>query len=407
MSDFQIFFLSISLTSLLIWIVLIFFWGDFWKCNCKLDANSQSSLIEKSSVSVCAVVPARNEAEVLPKTLRSLFQQTYPLTVILIDDQSSDGTADIAKEVAASLSIKTATISPEIVADSDTQLHILSSQPLPAGWTGKLWALEQATHYATQLSPPPDYLLLSDADIDRVPTNVESLLLKARAEHLDLVSLMVLLRCQSFWEKLIVPAFVFFFQKLYPFSWTNDPKKSTAAAAGGCILMKREALERIGGIAAIKNALIDDCSLAKAVKSSAPDAKIWLGLTESAFSLRPYDSLSTLWDMVARTAFTQLNYSPLLLLGTLLGMGLVYLVPQGAAIGGMVAGNWQIAIAGFSAWSLMSISYLPTLRLYRRSPWFALTLPFIAFLYSLMTLDSALRHWQGRGGSWKGRVYNG
>lgn len=411
--NLQTLLLVLTLISLIIWIVLVFFWGQFWRCNQCLDEDLlQPALQRESELSVCAVIPARNEAEVLPKTLRSLLQQTYPIAAILVDDQSTDGTATVAKEVAESLGVEVVCVdlsSPslsKILEKDRTRLYILSSQPLPAEWTGKLWALEQGTRYAATLNPPPDYLLLSDADIDRVPGNVQSLVTKAQAEDLDLVSLMVLLRCQSFWEKLLVPAFIFFFQKLYPFPWVNDPPKSTAAAAGGCILVKRSALERIGGIECIKTALIDDCALAKAVKCSNPKSKIWLGLTRSAYSLRPYDSLATIWDMVARTAFTQLNYSPLLLLGTLIGMTLIYIVPPVGAIWGSLAGNWEVAIAGFFAWILMTIAYLPTVRFYQRSPVFAFALPVIAFLYTLMTLDSALRHWRGRGGSWKGRVYS-
>jgi hopene-associated glycosyltransferase HpnB len=235
---------------------------------------------------------------------------------------------------------------------------------------------------------------------------------KAQQDNLDLVSLMVLLRCQEFWERFLIPAFVFFFQKLYPFRWVNDPTNPTAAAAGGCILIRREALNRIGGIQVVRQALIDDCALARAVKSSDRTENseiggaIWLGLTSSTRSLRPYPSLETIWEMVARTAYTQLNYSPLLLVGTLIGMTLVYQVPPLAAIWGGWTGNWWIAIAGLSGWLLMALAYLPTVRFYNCSPWFAFSLPAIAFLYTLMTLDSALRHWQGRGGAWKGRVYS-
>jgi hopene-associated glycosyltransferase HpnB len=222
---------------------------------------------------------------------------------------------------------------------------------------------------------------------------------------------MVRLRCESFWEKLLIPAFVFFFQKLNPFPWVNDPTKPTAAAAGGCILMTREALTRIGGIEVVRDALIDDCALAQAVKSSrftlsASSPKIWLGLTNSTQSLRPYPSLSTIWDMVARTAFTQLNYSLGLLIVTVIGMILVYIVPPVCAIFGLLTGNWVVAIAALSTWLVMAYAYLPTIRFYGCSPALALCLPGIAFLYTLMTVDSAVRHWQKRGGTWKGRVYS-
>lgn len=214
---------------------------------------------------------------------------------------------------------------------------------------------------------------------------------------------MVLLRCQSFWEKLLIPAFVFFFQKLYPFPWVNDPQKSLAAAAGGCILISNQALTSIGGIAAIKDALIDDCSLAHAVKSQ--QKNIWLGLTETTISLRGYDNLKVIWNTIARTAYTQLNYSPWLLVGTLMGMALVYLVTPIYLVVGILSSNWLIVAICILTWMLMIIAYLPTIRLYKLSPLWAFWLPAIAFLYTLMTLDSAIKYYQGQGGAWKGRTY--
>jgi hopene-associated glycosyltransferase HpnB len=332
--------------------------------------------------------------------LRSLLNQDYPgsYSVILVDDHSTDGTASVAQQVAQDL-------------NKSSQLQMIAGVPLPAGWTGKLWAMEQGIRHAQNLTPPPDYLLLTDADIEHDSGNLRRLIAKAQQADLDLVSLMVLLRCQDFWEKFLIPAFVFFFQKLYPFRWVNDPLNPTAAAAGGCILIHREALNRIGGLQGVRQALIDDCALAQAVKSSdseSPEGKsrIWLGLTSLTRSLRPYPSLDTIWEMVARTAYTQLNYSPLLLLGTLCAMSLVYLVPPVGAIWGGLTGNGLVAIAGLSAWLLMSVAYFPIIRFYGCSPWLAFSLPAIAFLYTVMTLDSAIRHWQGRGGAWKGRVYS-
>jgi hopene-associated glycosyltransferase HpnB len=335
------------------------------------------------------VIPARNEAELLPITLRSLLNQDYPgsLTIILVDDQSTDGTASVAQALG-----------------NNGQLHVLAAEPLPPGWKGKLWALEQGIRHAQTLTPPPDYLLLTDADIEHDRTNLRQLVTKAQQENLELVSLMVQLRCQSFWERLLIPAFVFFFQKLYPFRWVNDSQNRTAAAAGGCILIRRETLVQIGGIQAIRQALIDDCALAQAVKSNST-GRIWLGLTASTCSVRPYASLATIWDMVARSAYTQLNYSPWLLLGTLVGMTLIYIVPPVGVIVGGLTRNWTVAIASLISYLLMTVAYLPTVRLYRCSPWWAFCLSAIAFLYTLMTLDSALRHYQGRGGAWKGRVY--
>lgn len=385
----QLFLLTIASLSLLIWVILLAFWGQFWRSNQKLGDNVQLTTYP----SVCAVIPARNEAEALPLSLPSLLAQDYPgtLDIILVDDQSSDNTAKIAQEIAQGNN------QPE-------KLKILSGKPLAAGWTGKLWAMSQGISYALEQSLQPDYFLFTDADIEHDTANLTELVNKAETEALDLVSLMVLLRCQSFWEKLLIPAFVFFFQKLYPFPWVNNPRKTTAAAAGGCILIRREALQRIGGIQAVRQALIDDCALGGAVKSSSKTG-IWLGLTTKTRSLRPYPNLASVWDMVARTAFTQLEYSPLLLLGTLFGMGIIYLLPPLAIFAGLFLGNWLIAAIGLLTWLLMSCAYFPTTNLYSLSPLWAIALPLIAFLYTLMTFDSAWRYWRGRGGEWKGRVY--
>ncbi|MBS9383306.1 MAG: glycosyltransferase [Dolichospermum sp. BR01] len=381
---------SLTLLSLVIWLFLILFWGQFWRVNHQLEANKDKDIDNNILPTVCVIIPARNEADVIPVSLRSLLLQDYPgkFTIFLVDDQSSDGTAHIAEGVAYAL-------------DKTQQLQIVTSTSLPPGWTGKLWAMEQGLQTASTLTP--DYFLLTDADIEHDPSNLHRLVAKAEAQKLDLVSIMVRLRCQSFWEQLLIPAFVFFFQKLYPFSWVNNPKKATAAAAGGCILIHSEALNRIGGLQIIRQALIDDCSLAKAVKST--NGKIWLGLSTLTYSLRPYDSLKTIWDMVARSAYTQLNYSPFLLIGSLLGMTLVYLLPPIAIIFGLVLGNWIITLISFIGYLLMTFAYFPIIRFYKCSPVFAFSLPIIAFLYTSMTIDSALQHWQGRGGAWKGRVY--
>ncbi|MEH2314204.1 MAG: glycosyltransferase [Nostoc sp.] len=390
--------LGLMLLSLTIWLGLLCFWGQFWRTDQQLEVTETQL---QSLPTVCAVVPARNEAELLPTTLRSLLLQDYPgsFNVFLVDDRSTDQTAIFAEGVAHAVG-------------KAQQLHIISGVSLPPGWSGKLWAVEQGINSASLFAP--DYFLLTDADIEHDPGNLRRLVAKAVQEDLDLVSVMVRLRCESFWEKLLIPAFVFFFQKLYPFRWVNNPNNPTAAAAGGSILIARAALERIGGIQVIRKALIDDCALANAVKqigrqsNSFPPAspgRIWLGLSTLTQSLRPYNSLATIWDMVARSAYTQLNYSPLLLLGTLVGMPLIYLVPPMCVILGTVWGNWAIAFTGLLGWLLMTLAYYPTIRFYKCSPWLALSLPAIAFLYTLMTLDSALRHWQGRGGAWKGRVY--
>jgi hopene-associated glycosyltransferase HpnB len=375
--------LGFSLLSLLIWIYLILFRGQFWRMDQRLD----SAILDSPFPSVSVVIPARNEADLLPITLRSLLTQDYPgtLNIILVDDHSTDGTSEVAKATAEQL-------------ESIDHLHILAAEPLPSGWTGKLWALEQGIQKMMQFQS--DYILLTDADIEHDPTNLQKLVAKAVNDDRELVSLMVRLRCESFWEKFLIPAFVFFFAKLYPFRWANDPKRSLAAAAGGCSLIRREALARIGGMGAIRHALIDDCALADAIKSSGSH-RIWLGLTSETKSLRPYDSLETIWSMVARTAYTQLNYSPLLLIGTLLGMSIVYLAP----IVALIVGDPFVKLVGLLIYLLMTLSYFPILQFYRCPGRFAFSLSAIASLYTLMTLDSAYQHWRGKGGAWKGRVY--
>jgi len=375
--------LAATLLSLLIWLVLLLFWGQFWRTDQRLRGSAPTVWPR-----IGVVIPARNEAAVIAASVRSLLQQNYrgDFQIVLVDDQSEDGTAAVARQTAAELG-------------KLAQLTVIQGEPLPPGWSGKLWALSQGIAVARQLNP--DYLLLTDADIAHDPENLGQLV--AHAHHCALVSLMVKLRCQSVWEKLLIPAFVFFFAKLYPFRWVNDPHRSTAAAAGGCILIETPVLEKIGGIACIRDALIDDCSLAAAVKRAG--YHIWLGLTPTTVSLRAYTTLDSIWQMVARTAYTQLSYSPLLLGGTVIGMTLVYLIAPMALGTGLVLQQPGLAALGGGVWLLMAIAYAPTVRFYGLGwPW-ALTLPAIATLYTLMTLDSARRHWQGRGGAWKGRVY--
>lgn len=411
------FILILTLFSLMIWMILLLFRGQFWQGDQRLS-EVQEPLLNYPSVAI--IVPARNEAELISTSLRSLLNQNYPgsFSIVLVDDHSHDKTANIAQETAKLL-------------NQTDRLNIITSQPLPAGWTGKLWAMEQGVKYTTLLKYIPQYILFTDADIEHSPNNLKQLVEKAETENLQLVSLMVLLRCQSFWEKLLIPAFVFFFQKLYPFPWVNHPQSQLAAAAGGCILIRQEALTRIGGLAILKQALIDDCSLAQAVKNtplvngveegefnqrfslrsfifpftSKSYNPIWLGLTETTYSLRPYPNLSSIWDMVARTAFSQLNFSTILLGLTLVGMILIYLISPLSLIWGIVYANNLVIFLALLTGLLMEIAYYPTLKLYRLSSIWGLTLPLIGFLYALMTLDSALRYWRGKGGSWKGRTY--
>ncbi len=385
--------LIISIISLIIWIGLLLFWGNFWQCAPILKLEK----IELDNYpAVCAVIPARNEAEVIEISIKSLLEQDYrgEFNIILVDDRSSDKTAEIARKTAEQL-------------NKSACLKIITGAELPVGWTGKLWAMKQGIEVAKQ-EFFPDYILLSDADIKHNSHNLLQLVNKAKKDNCNLVSLMVLLRCESVWEKFLIPAFVFFFAKLYPFSQVNDRDRKTAAAAGGCILIETDALNKIGGIEVIRTALIDDCALAAEVKAdnlANNDRKIWLGFTKDAFSLRSYPSLKSIWDLVARTAFTQLNYSPLLLVGTVIGMILIYIVPPISVLLGTIMLSWKIVAVGLSAYLLMSLAYLPTVRFYQISPLWAFNLSAIAFLYTLMTVDSAWQHWRGKGGAWKGRVY--
>jgi hopene-associated glycosyltransferase HpnB len=334
--------------------------------------------------SVIAVVPARNEADMLPRSLASLLSQDYPgpLVIVVVDDQSEDGTVDVARRFAA---------------DGRRKIFVLRGGPLPEGWSGKVWALEQGIAYAKRLPGPPCYLLFTDADIAYAPESLTRIVARARANALAMTSLMAKLNCESPAERSLIPAFVFFFQMLYPFAWVNDRTTATAAAAGGCMLVERRALERAGGVAAIRGALIDDCALARVMKAQGP---IWLGLTDRVVSLRSYPHLNDIRRMVARSAYAQLGYSPLLLAGTVAGMCLAYVAAPVIALAGSFPAN---LLAGTS-WVLMAGAFQPTLRQYRLSPLWGAALPLIAAAYVAFTLDSAYQHWRGRGGLWKGRV---
>jgi hopene-associated glycosyltransferase HpnB len=373
--------LALAGLALAIWLYLLLFRGFFWLVRVPAAVAAPARW-----PSVVAVVPARNEAEVVGDAMASLLAQDYPgrFSVVLVDDHSEDGTAEIARAMAGALG-------------RSARLTVIGAQALPAGWTGKLWALSEGVRHVEEGGDPPELLLFTDADIAHHRSNLAELVARLAGEGRDLVSLMVRLRCRSWAERLMIPAFVFFFAMLYPFAWSNDPRKRTAAAAGGCVLLRRGAFDRIGGFAAIRGALIDDCALAKAVKASG--GSTWLGLTRQTRSLRPYPRLADIWRMVARTAYAQLRYSPLLLAGTVLGLVITYLVPPVLAFDDGAAGWFALA-----AWSAMSLAYLPMVRFYGLSPLWAPLLPATSLVYLAATLDSARRYWRGAGGEWKGRV---
>jgi len=382
--------LIIAATVLAAWLYLIAARGGFWRAAERDDDGALPAAPPPQWPPVTAVVPARDEAETVGETIASLLQQDYrgPFNVILVDDQSRDATTRVARGAAAALG-------------AGDRLNVISGRPLPAGWTGKLWAQSQGVESAAQAPNPPEYLLLTDADIVFAPGALSSVVARAERQGLVLNSLMVKLRCRSFAERLFVPAFVFFFQMLYPFAWVNDPRRATAGAAGGCMLVKREALQAAGGLASIRGALIDDCALATLLKTRGPIA---LALTDNAHSLRAYPFIGDIRRMVARTAYAQLGYSPLLLAGTVLGLALTYLMPVALAL--FADGFAQFA--GLFAWALMACAFRPILRFYDmsglRSWLWAAALPAIAAMYMAFTLDSAYQHARGRGGMWKGRA---
>ncbi len=376
--------LVLASAALAVWLYLILARGGFWRASIRDDRDSTAEL--GSWPSVVAVVPARNEAEVIAESLGSLLNQNYPgsFAVILVDDQSTDGTATIGRVAATR-------------AQAPDRLAVLAGQPLPPGWAGKLWAMKQGVDHAASLPEPPSYLLFTDADIAFSKDALRHLVARAEAHQLVLTSLMVKLRCESLAERGLIPAFVFFFQMLYPFAWVNRTGNETAAAAGGCMLVRRDALRHAGGIEAIRNSLIDDCALGQKLKSVGP---IWLGLTERAHSLRPYPQLSDIRRMVARSAYDQLRYSPLLLTGVVAAMALIFFAPPLFTL----FGTGLAQLLGAVAWALMAFAFQPILRFYRLSPLWGIALPAIAALYLIFTLDSAYQYARGRGGLWKGRV---
>ncbi|MFF5283939.1 glycosyltransferase [Streptomyces sp. NPDC013171] len=375
-----------SIASLAVWLWLLLGQGFFWRTDQRLPPERPGG---GRWPRVAVVVPARDEAEVLPLSLPSLLAQDYPgvAEVFLVDDGSTDGTGRLAVELAAR--------------DGGLPLAVVSPGEPEPGWTGKLWALRHGMALARARGP--EFLLLTDADIAHEPDSLRRLVAAAVGNDLDLVSQMARLRVASFWERLVVPAFVYFFAQLYPFRWINRTRPLATAAAGGCVLLRTEAAVAADVPEAIRQAVIDDVSLARAVRRAG--GRIWLGLAERVDSVRPYPGLGELWRMVARSAYAQLRHSPLLLVGTVAGLALVYLVPPVALAAGAWGGDAPAAWAGGAAWAVMAGTYVPMLRYYRQPLWLAPLLPFTAFLYLLMTVDSAVRHYRGRGAAWKGRTY--
>lgn len=366
------------------WLYLLLFNGGFWLSSEREEAEQNKYPEPRVWPRVTAVIPARNEADMLPASLTSLVQQNYPgaFSIVLVDDQSTDGTADVARAIAAA---------------SQREITIIGGTPLPPRWTGKVWAMHQGIAAASAGDAPPDYLLLTDADIGYRSDVLKSLVIGSTANGRAMTSVMAKLKCDSLAERWLVPAFIFFFEMLYPFRRVNRRGDRTAAAAGGCMLVDRTALERAGGIAAIRGALIDDCALGKLLKTQGP---IWLGLSDRVLSLRPYETFDDIRRMVARSAYAQLRYSPILLAGTVFAMLAIYVAPPVLAVLGGYPANMLAAVT----YLLMFIAYQPTLRFYNRSPLWGLALPLIAMAYVGFTLDSAYQHVRGRGGLWKGRV---
>jgi hopene-associated glycosyltransferase HpnB len=366
----------LALIPVAIWLYLLAARGLFWMVR-ERDEGDFSAPSSRWP-SVVAVVPARDEADVVGETVASLLAQDYPgpFRIVLVDDQSADGTAAAARALANS-----------------EKLSVITGTTRASGWTGKLWAMRQGIEEAGT----PDFFWFTDADIAHAPDNLRRLVARAEANRLVLTSLMAKLHCTGWAERYLIPAFVFFFAMLYPFAWVNNPNIKTAAAAGGCMLVRRDALERAGNIDAIRAEIIDDCALARALKAQGP---IWLGLTERATSVRPYRDMAEIHAMVARSAYAQLGYSPLLVLATVVGMLAVYAAAPMLAL----FARDSAQASGILAWAAMTLAFQPILKFYRLSPLWGLVLPLIGALYAFFTIDSALQHWRGRGGLWKGRA---
>jgi hopene-associated glycosyltransferase HpnB len=389
----------LGIITLAIWLHLFFGRGWFW-CVGKLDADRDEGERLSEWPAVVAVVPARNEAEAIGRVVTCLLQQDYEGTfsVVVVDDHSADGTANIARQLVAENR-------------AGERVRVVSASALPEGWTGKLWALTEGVMSGGVVevgvssvggsgatAEAPVFYWFTDADVSHAPDTLRRLVVRAERDGLDLASLMVLLHAKTLPERALIPAFLYFFLTLYPPKWIADEELGTAGAAGGCILLRREALQRIGGFAAIRGAVIDDCALAKAVKLSG--GREWMGLTRKSASLRAYGTFGEIRDLIARTAFTQLRYSALMLAGTLVGMFLTYVAPVFL----LFAHDSTARVLGFAAWLLMAASFLPTVRFYRLAALWAPLLPLTAVFYTYATWLSAARYWMGKGGLWKGRA---
>ena len=376
---------GLSILALVVWAYLLFGRGGFWLGRERDDTAAPGQASEGAWSSVIAVIPARDEADMIAHSVGSLLQQNYSgrFSIVLVDDQSTDGTA------AAALAAASAGGQPE-------RLRIVTGTSPPSGWTGKLWAMRQGLAAVETSEDAPEFVLFSDADIRYAPHVLSRLVTIAHARKSVLTSLMVKLNCESATERWLTPAFVFFFQMLYPFPWVNDPARRTAAAAGGCMLVRREALRAAGGLDPLRSALIDDCAFGAIMKRQGP---IWLGLTRDVQSIRPYPAFADFRRMVVRSAFAELRYSPLRLAGAVGGMALVYLAPPLFA----VFSHGVAQMAGALAWAMMAVALAPTLRLYERPLAAGFALPAVAAVYVAFTVESAIQYWRGRGGYWKGR----
>lgn len=378
---------SIAVLTVITWSYLVFARGSFWRAPCWRPNGTEGEGGEHAgfSGSVLAIIPARNEAELIGPVATALLHQNVAVPVLLVDDESADGTADVARRAAEKVG-KAAT------------LTVIRSKPLPAGWTGKVWSMHQGIEYARDRGINAEWFLFTDADVLHNPDTVANLALIASQGNYDLVSFMVKLHCESPAEKLLIPAFVYFFFMLYPPAWIRNPRRPTAGAAGGCMLLRTATLQRAGGLQAIRGAVIDDCALARLIKRHG--GRLWLGLTDQSQSLRRYDTFSQIERMISRTAFNQLKHSTWLLLGAVAGMVITYLAPLIL----LLSHNRSAIVLGAGAWAAMTITYSNLVRYYRLNPAWALALPLAALFYLSATIHSAVKYWNGRGGEWKGRA---